>query len=89
VNEDVENKANDKVGDLLIYDNLEENDTSARIEQELQADVGVSENVELDQVHWANNADSHANTDHRRKDLKGVVCRPLSSSSSSSVVRTY
>jgi hypothetical protein len=63
VNEDVENKANDKVGDLLIHDDLEEIDASTNIEQELQADIGVSDNVELDQVHGANNADSHANTD--------------------------
>ncbi len=61
VNEDVESKVNDKVGDLLIHDDLEENDVSTRIEQELQADVGVSVNVELDQVHQANNADSYVN----------------------------
>ncbi len=63
----VENKANDKVGDLLIHDNLEENDASTRIEQEVQADVGVSDNAELDQVHGANNADSYANTDSDKK----------------------
>ncbi len=51
VNEDVENKANDKVADLLIHDNLEENDASTRIEQELQVEVGVSVSVDLDQVH--------------------------------------
>jgi hypothetical protein len=60
---DVENKANDKVADLLIHDIFEENDGSTRIEQELQAEVGVSDNVELNQVHETNNADSHANTD--------------------------
>ncbi len=63
MNEDVENKANDKVADLLIHDNLEENDAWTRIEQELQAEAGVSDNVELDQVHGANNADSYADTD--------------------------
>jgi hypothetical protein len=63
VNKDAENKANDKVGDLLIHDDFDKNDASARIEQELQAGVGVSANVELDQVHQANNADSHANID--------------------------
>jgi hypothetical protein len=63
MNEDLENKANDKVGDLLIHDDLEENDASTSIEEELQADVGVFDNVELDQVHAVNNADSHANTD--------------------------
>jgi hypothetical protein len=47
----------------LIHDDLEEKDASARIEQELQADLGVSDNVELDQMHRVNNADSHANTD--------------------------
>jgi hypothetical protein len=63
VNEDVENNANDKVRDLLIHDNLEKNDASTRIEQELQADAGVSDNVEFDQVHGTNDADSYANTD--------------------------
>jgi hypothetical protein len=63
MNEDVENKANDKVGDLLFHDDLEENDAFTRIEQELQVDIGVSVNVELDQVHRVNNADSYSNTD--------------------------
>jgi hypothetical protein len=63
VNEDVKNKANDEVADSLIHDNLEENDAPTRIEQELQAEVGVSDNVELDQVHGANNADSYGNTE--------------------------
>jgi hypothetical protein len=63
VNEDLEIKANDKVGDLLIHYDSEENDASTSIEQELQADIGESDNVELDQVHGVNNADSHANTD--------------------------
>jgi hypothetical protein len=63
VNEDVENKANDKVGDLVIHDDLEENDASTSIEQELHADVGVSDNVELDRLHAVNNAHSHSNSD--------------------------
>jgi hypothetical protein len=63
VNEDVKNKAGDKVGDLVIHDNLEKNDASTSVEQELQADVGASDNAELDQVHMVNNAHSHANTD--------------------------
>jgi hypothetical protein len=63
VNGDVINKANDKVADLLIHDNFEENDESKRIEQELQAEVGVFDNFKLDQVPEANNADSHASTD--------------------------
>jgi hypothetical protein len=33
VNEDVENKAGDMVGDLVIYDDLEKNDASARSEK--------------------------------------------------------
>jgi hypothetical protein len=33
VNEDVENKAYDKVGDLVIHDDLEKNDASTSIEQ--------------------------------------------------------
>ncbi len=47
----------------MIHDNFEENDASTRIEQELQAEVGVFDNVELDQVHEVNNADSHASKD--------------------------
>jgi hypothetical protein len=47
----------------LIHNDLKENDASTRIEQELQADVGLSDNVELDQMHGANNAYSYANTD--------------------------
>ncbi len=63
MNEDIENKAGDKVGDLVIHDDLEKNDASTSVEQELQADVGASDSVELDQVHVVNNAHSHANTD--------------------------
>ena len=63
VNEDIDNKAGDRVGDLVIYDDLEKNDASTSIEQELQADVGASDYAELDQVHVVNNAHSHSNTD--------------------------
>jgi hypothetical protein len=35
VNEDVENKAGDKVEDLFIHDDLEKIDASTSIEQEL------------------------------------------------------
>jgi hypothetical protein len=63
VNGDVENKAGDKVGDLVIHDDLEKNDATTSVEQELQADVGASDNDELDQVHVVNTAHSHSNTD--------------------------
>ncbi len=63
MNEDIENEADDEVADLLIHDNFEQNDASTRIEQELHAEVGVFDNVELDHVHEANNAESHASTD--------------------------
>jgi hypothetical protein len=63
VNEDIDNKAGDRVGDLVIYDDLEKNDASTSIEQELQGDVGASDYAELDQVHVVNNAYIHANTD--------------------------
>ncbi len=63
VNEDVENKALDMVGDLVIYDDSEKNDVSTSVEQELQGDVGAYDYTELDQVHVVNNAHSHANTD--------------------------
>jgi hypothetical protein len=67
LNEDVENKAGDMVGDLVIYDDLEKNDASTSIEQELQGDIGASDYAELDQVHVVNNAHSHTNTDSDEK----------------------
>jgi hypothetical protein len=63
VHEDVENKAGDMVGDLFIHDDLDMNDSSKSIEQELQGDVGASDYAEPDQVHVINDAHSHANTD--------------------------
>ncbi len=63
MNEDVENKEGDMVGDLVIYDDLEKNDASTNIEQELQGDVGASDYAELNQVHVVNNAHSHTNID--------------------------
>jgi hypothetical protein len=46
-----------------IHDDLETNDASTSVEQELQWDIGASDYAELDQVHVVNNAHSHANTD--------------------------
>jgi hypothetical protein len=43
VNENVENKAGDIVGDLVVYDDLEMNDASSSIEQEYQCDIGASD----------------------------------------------
>ncbi len=63
MNEDVENNSNDKAADLLIHDNFEKNDAFTTIEQELQVEIGVFNIVKHDQVHEANNADSHASTD--------------------------
>jgi hypothetical protein len=63
VNEYVENKAGDMVGDFVVYDDLEKNDASTIIEQEYQGDIGASDYAELDQVHVVNNAHSHANID--------------------------
>jgi hypothetical protein len=48
VNEDVGNKTHDIVGDLVVYDDLEKNDASTRIEQEYQGDIGASDYAELD-----------------------------------------
>ncbi len=43
MNDNVENKAGDMVGDLVIYDYLENNDASTSVEQKLQGDVGASD----------------------------------------------
>jgi hypothetical protein len=48
VNESVENKAGDIVGDLVVYDDLEKNDASTSIEQEYQGDIGASDNADID-----------------------------------------
>jgi hypothetical protein len=63
VNENVENKAGDILGDLVFHDNLEKNDASTSVEQEYQGNIGASDYAEFDQVHVVNNAHNHANTD--------------------------
>ncbi len=43
MNENVENKAGDIVGDLATNDDWEMNDTSTSVEQEFQGEVGESD----------------------------------------------
>jgi hypothetical protein len=43
VNENVENKAGDTVGDFIVYDDLKMNDASTSVEQEFQGDIGASD----------------------------------------------
>ncbi len=43
MNENVESKAGDIIGDLVVNDDLEMNDASTSIEQEFQVDIGASD----------------------------------------------
>jgi hypothetical protein len=50
VHENIENKAGDIVGDLVVYDDLEMNDASTSVEQEFQDDNGASDyNIDSDE----------------------------------------
>jgi hypothetical protein len=75
VNEDVENKAGDMVGNLVINDDLEKNDASTSIEQELQGDIGASDYAELDQVHVVNYAHRHALVNKLMLEIRQMMCK--------------
>ncbi len=62
MNENVENKAGDIVGDLVVNDDLEMNDASTSIEQEFQGDIGASDyNID---------SDEQINVENQAKDVQ-------------------
>jgi hypothetical protein len=62
VNENVENKAGDIVGDLVVYGDLEMNDASTSMEQEFQAEVGASD--------YNIHSDEQINVENQAKDVQ-------------------
>ncbi len=43
MNENIENKACDTVGDLAVCDDVKKNDAFTSVEQEFQGDIGASD----------------------------------------------
>ncbi len=62
MNKNVENKAGDIVGDLVVYDDLEMNDASTSVEQEFQGKIGASDN-NID-------SDEQINVENQAKDVQ-------------------
>ena len=62
VNENIENKAYDSVGDLAVHDDLEKNDAFISVEQEFQGDIGASD--------YNINSDEHINAENQAKDVQ-------------------
>ncbi len=59
VNENLENKACDTVGDLAVCDYVEKNDAFTSVEQEFQGDIGASDfHINSDEQINAENQDS-------------------------------
>jgi hypothetical protein len=62
VNENIENKACDTEGDLVVYDGLEKNDEFTSVEQEYQGDIGASD--------YYIDSDEQINAENQAKDVQ-------------------
>ncbi len=62
MNENIENKACDTVGDLAVCDDVEKNDAFTSFEQEFQGDIGASDN--------SINSDEQINVENQAKDVQ-------------------
>ncbi len=62
VNENIENKACDSVGDLAVHDDVKKNDAFTSVEQEFQGDIGASDyNIK---------SDEQMNTENQANDVQ-------------------
>jgi hypothetical protein len=62
VNENIENKACDTVGDLAVCDDVEKNDEFTSVEQEFQGDIGASD--------YNISSDEQINAENQAKDVQ-------------------